>query len=299
MPSSISSGSTEHHRSGSEAGTRGFTAVNITPPQSRGTHESRSSVDKTNGGPESSATSPDVSPRHSTASAGRHNNASSWNVNSHEASQHKRRRSMSSEQGLHSPRRYDYHPPKKTETQQQHMADRALHVLDTTTDQHPAHSYYSTAPTGQDHSGYGYERPYNGPVGAHSSTPEGRLAEAFSRETSEHHYASSATGFDHERVDDNKEGSQGQQPGQKRKRNFSNRTKTGCITCRGRKKKCDEGRPQCKSPMLLDRGLQKITDRLFRQQLYPWWLPMSRLQPYTTIELGKTSTAKAANPVAI
>ena len=32
----------------------------------------------------------------------------------------------------------------------------------------------------------------------------------------------------------------------KRKRNFSNRTKTGCMTCRRRKKKCDETRPECK-----------------------------------------------------
>ena len=34
----------------------------------------------------------------------------------------------------------------------------------------------------------------------------------------------------------------------KRKRNFSNRTKTGCMTCRRRKKKCDEARPECESP---------------------------------------------------
>lgn len=33
----------------------------------------------------------------------------------------------------------------------------------------------------------------------------------------------------------------------KRKRNFSNRTKTGCLTCRKRKKKCDEQKPECKS----------------------------------------------------
>lgn len=32
----------------------------------------------------------------------------------------------------------------------------------------------------------------------------------------------------------------------KRKRNFSNRTKTGCLTCRKRKKKCDETKPECK-----------------------------------------------------
>ncbi|EPS45279.1 hypothetical protein H072_722 [Dactylellina haptotyla CBS 200.50] len=35
------------------------------------------------------------------------------------------------------------------------------------------------------------------------------------------------------------------QPETKRKRIFSNRTKTGCITCRRRKKKCDEGKPHC------------------------------------------------------
>lgn len=31
-----------------------------------------------------------------------------------------------------------------------------------------------------------------------------------------------------------------------RKRNFTNRTKTGCLTCRRRKKKCDEAQPECK-----------------------------------------------------
>ncbi|KAK8167983.1 hypothetical protein IWX90DRAFT_483870 [Phyllosticta citrichinensis] len=34
-------------------------------------------------------------------------------------------------------------------------------------------------------------------------------------------------------------------PQKKRKRNFSNRTKTGCQTCRRRKKKCDETKPVC------------------------------------------------------
>ena len=32
------------------------------------------------------------------------------------------------------------------------------------------------------------------------------------------------------------------------KRPFSHRTRTGCVTCRRRKKKCDEARPQCKRP---------------------------------------------------
>lgn len=50
------------------------------------------------------------------------------------------------------------------------------------------------------------------------------------------------------------------QVGPKRKRVFSNRTKTGCMTCRRRKKKCDEQHPQCKSTTLLafHRTLAKI-----------------------------------------
>lgn len=45
---------------------------------------------------------------------------------------------------------------------------------------------------------------------------------------------------------DNRTLNQAQQDDRKkRKRNFSNRTKTGCMTCRKRKKKCDETRPEC------------------------------------------------------
>ena len=37
----------------------------------------------------------------------------------------------------------------------------------------------------------------------------------------------------------------GSEQKKQRKRQFANRTKTGCITCRRRKKKCDEGKPEC------------------------------------------------------
>jgi hypothetical protein len=40
----------------------------------------------------------------------------------------------------------------------------------------------------------------------------------------------------------------------KRKRQFANRTKTGCGTCRRRKKKCDEAKPECTSTSLLTQG---------------------------------------------
>lgn len=47
------------------------------------------------------------------------------------------------------------------------------------------------------------------------------------------------------------------QSGSKRKRVFSNRTKTGCMTCRRRKKKCDEQHPACK-PWLKPASPQKF-----------------------------------------
>lgn len=47
-----------------------------------------------------------------------------------------------------------------------------------------------------------------------------------------------------------RQGSMLQHDPKKRKRNFSNRTKTGCLTCRKRKKKCDESKPECKSTRL-------------------------------------------------
>ena len=47
----------------------------------------------------------------------------------------------------------------------------------------------------------------------------------------------------------------------KRKRNFSNRTKTGCLTCRRRKKKCDETKPECKLPA--KRKKRRSSDRFF------------------------------------
>lgn len=44
----------------------------------------------------------------------------------------------------------------------------------------------------------------------------------------------------------------------KRKRNFSNRTKTGCLTCRKRKKKCDEQKPECEFPPPFQKPLSSV-----------------------------------------
>ncbi|KAK0251843.1 hypothetical protein B0A54_11502 [Friedmanniomyces endolithicus] len=49
----------------------------------------------------------------------------------------------------------------------------------------------------------------------------------------------------HESVSYSPDQEGGEFDSKKRKRNFSNRTKTGCHTCRTRKKKCDEKKPYC------------------------------------------------------
>jgi hypothetical protein len=62
----------------------------------------------------------------------------------------------------------------------------------------------------------------------------------------------------------------------KRKRVFSNRTKTGCMTCRRRKKKCDEQHPACKSIPggFRNEHQERMLIIYCRQQLSPGWLFM-------------------------
>lgn len=129
----------------------------------------------------------------------------------------KRKRSSSAaDEDRNSSRVYDYSPPKRAE-HHQHMADRALHVLDTVSQD--GHTYRAT-PNGVDN-GYGWAADHS--QDGRESVSEDRLD----------------NGYQHDG-----RGQAGQQ--QPRKRNFSNRTKTGCMTCRTRKKKCDEGHPACK-----------------------------------------------------
>lgn len=254
ISSNMSSGSVHDRRHDAESSLRGFTAVNTTipsPPRSRGTHELRPPMDMTNIGPETSADSQRHTPRQENNSNNdRHINVGFATENNHVASNNKRRRSGSPDGvPLSPPHRYDYHPPKKVELQQQqHLADRALHVLDET-DHQQQHAYHTNAPAAQTQMAYSYSRPYgmlNDAAQAGPSSLDSNQADDFSREPSEQHYASSANGQDTEKLEDGAEKHSPLQAGQKRKRNFSNRTKTGCVTCRKRKKKCDEARPICK-----------------------------------------------------
>jgi Fungal Zn(2)-Cys(6) binuclear cluster domain len=171
----------------------------------------------------------------------------------------KRKRSPTDETNSYSPvSRYDCSPPKRLE-QPQHMADRALHVLGnveraTPTDYpHPSngghrhehhHSWDGHTPVQQ--SNYAAN-------GTRHDASDTHLAEALQRATHDNSHPNSGWGSrDGEQDDEDRRGSYSQEHtpqgtgGLKRKRNFSNRTKTGCMTCRRRKKKCDEQHPKCR-----------------------------------------------------
>jgi len=94
--------------------------------------------------------------------------------------------------------------------------------------------------------------------------PDEQLGEVLQRASQNmddrHHEFASPGDDDHPYTpyDTEKKDLSGQTDPKKRKRNFSNRTKTGCMTCRRRKKKCDETRPECELQILV---MQINTDR--------------------------------------
>jgi hypothetical protein len=93
---------------------------------------------------------------------------------------------------------------------------------------------------------------------SHHISPEDQLREALQRDAqnadNQNAYSGTSPGEEEERsityqasYTADRTPLQIQADHKKRKRNFSNRTKTGCMTCRRRKKKCDETRPECMS----------------------------------------------------
>lgn len=147
------------------------------------------------------------------------------------SSNHKRKRSGTDDKARSTPpRQYDYSPPKRDE-HPQHVADRVLHVLDTSN----GHQQYYQDSNGSNQNGHTWDHDQ-----AHNDTP-------------------TTNGVDERWVNSQEAGAQNYDPAMnspngvvpKRKRNFSNRTKTGCLTCRKRKKKCGEERPYCKCHLSL------------------------------------------------
>lgn len=166
---------------------------------------------------------------------------------------HKRKRSSSAEaNGYSAHARYDYSPPKRAE--HQHMAEGALQALgDTDRHTHPQHAPQTN---GGHHASRSHSNSWHGSPGQYSqqqnagpmNLSEAHLATALQQANQEEagtsqvqratRETSSADGYGQDHTGSG-------QSGNKRKRMFSNRTKTGCKTCRSRKKKCDEGQPTC------------------------------------------------------
>lgn len=98
-----------------------------------------------------------------------------------------------------------------------------------------------------------------GPRPYYSDAHDAQLADALQRENRGYDGGSANRNSYHSPEDDDDQNGQYDDYGtrgdsqsmdadrRKRKRVFSNRTKTGCMTCRRRKKKCDEMHPECRS----------------------------------------------------
>lgn len=96
-------------------------------------------------------------------------------------------------------------------------------------------------------------QPYSQPASAvpDSAHTDEQMGEALRRATEQDYPQTSPEGEDGsvgygQYTPERRTGGGPQSDPKKRKRNFSNRTKTGCLTCRRRKKKCDELKPECK-----------------------------------------------------
>ncbi|RMZ88682.1 hypothetical protein DV736_g4101, partial [Chaetothyriales sp. CBS 134916] len=174
---------------------------------------------------DSSASSERSSPNEEINTATSHTPSSTFPPANSLDSPHKRKRSDDSNERPSPHRQYDYTPPRRTD-QSQHMADRALRVLDH--DHVPA--YVSTGQIGTTHSNWTSPEAHAQPSSVTRTQPNGVHERSWDVSASK-----PAPAYEQE--------VNGQ--AKKRKRTFANRTKSGCMTCRRRKKKCDEGRPEC------------------------------------------------------
>ncbi|KAL1881443.1 hypothetical protein VTK73DRAFT_3961 [Phialemonium thermophilum] len=168
---------------------------------------------------------------------------------------HKRKRSESDEPSrdhpLSPPERSDRHrlPSESREIHGTPLSQRDYRPYgDEFRDQ--KESWYSQRTREEQHA-VSYERQHSG--GPHSARSDDQLGESTQRITGSD-YGNTSPGAEERSVSvysgqypeqQRRDGVIQQSDQKKRKRNFSNRTKTGCLTCRKRKKKCDEGKPEC------------------------------------------------------
>ena len=196
---------------------------------------------------------------------GKHQYSSSHEMDTPASSPGKRKRSTTDDgHGSSGSSHYDLSPPRRASGSPAGLVDPRIQRAQESDRNQVAYTNGSKGVDPQNMRGHdnhwqsgrkvppGYQT--NG-AGHHVDTSEAQLAEALQRETqapSSHRTWGVGGRPDDDSAD--KYGTYGSdrtpqgavQAGPKRKRVFSNRTKTGCMTCRKRKKKCDEGHPYCK-----------------------------------------------------
>ncbi len=205
---------------------------------------------------DSARSSPRSSPNDDIQTATTHTSASIYPSN--DSSSHKRKRSGDDTRTSSPHRSYDYSPPARTE-HPQHVADQALHMLGTSNN---TTQEYHTNGNGMTH-GRDWDDHYSPePQSASTHTPNGEEQQRWESHSNGQNY--------------NHDSMAGTNGGRVRKRNFSNRTKTGCLTCRTRKKKCDEARPHCMFSSSAD--TETVTDFYLRSELHARQLHVCRIQ---------------------
>jgi hypothetical protein len=264
---------------GQESGPNGVSSANDSPRTTDSTIKVGGDYRETRGSvhPTSRPPTPPARPEDENHDLTNGNHKEPHKSSSHDSSPtvHKRKRSQSDDGDIssssnsrynHSPsqmgdgapqsdgRYYGSAPPDSTTRRSSHDV---AHGLETR---------HSHGPNGRTHShtsswsdrGQAVSANHN-PHGRHLEQSEAILREALQRDSQLHDTPNRPWGLPTRSEGDSGDGEQyghysqdgtptgSGQGNPKRKRVFSNRTKTGCLTCRRRKKKCDEGQPQCKS----------------------------------------------------
>lgn len=160
--------------------------------------------------------------------------------------------------------RHDYTPPH--ENYPPHEGYPPQHSYPPPPQDHPGPSPHDIYPRGDRHqmTRSEYDHPVDpsivpgGPRPYYPDAHDAHLADALQRENRGYDGGPGSRSYHSPEDDDDQNGqyedygagrdSNSMDPDRrKRKRVFSNRTKTGCMTCRRRKKKCDEMHPECRS----------------------------------------------------
>lgn len=282
----------ERKDSSSENNASGFTAVNGRESLPNGTNSRTEGIwaagDESNGRREQHGVSQSTSRQHSPRPGqdipiremtnGNHQYSSSHKPETPASSPGKRKRSLTDDgRGSSGSSQYDLTPPRPATGSPAGLVDPRIHRGQ---EADRSHASYINGSHGVDSRGMradhdnhwqaerqvapGYQS--IGPTTM--DTSDVQLAEALQRETQPQnsHRTWGVSGRPEDDAADqygaygtDRASQSAVQAGPKRKRVFSNRTKTGCMTCRKRKKKCDEKHPFCKNVQQLAFGISFLT----------------------------------------